>query len=303
MASDTPLKSNPYILLTLAALFWASNAIIGRAVEAEIPPIGLAFWRWICAFCLLLPVSWRFIVADWQQIVKHWQVIGLLSGLGVATFGALLYQGLQFTTAVNALLIQSVMPLGVVLLSYLLFQETLTVQQAIGIGISSIGALVIVSQGDWQILSTLSFNLGDLLILIAVVSYAAYTTLLRLRPVLHPLSFMTSTAAWGALLLIPFYLWEIRSGQVVPLTPVTVGSVAYIALFPSILSYLFYNRGVELAGANRAGLFVHLVPVFGSIMAVVFLHEALQWFHGAGFVLILTGIALVIRSQPQSQLP
>lgn len=290
----------PYLLLALAALFWAGNAIIGRAVHAEIPPIGLAFWRWVCAFCILLPVSWQFIGPDRQQIVKHGQMILLLSALGVATFGTLLYQGLQFTTAINALLIQSAMPLGVVVLSYLLFQETLTLQQAIGVVVSCVGALVIVSQGNWQILSTLSFNVGDMLILIAVMGYAAYTTLLRLRPVLHPLSFLTSTVACGAGLLLPFYLWEIRSGRVMSLTPVTVGSIAYIALFPSILAYLFYNRGVELVGANQAGLFIHLIPVFGSVMAMIFLGETLQWFHGAGFALILAGIALVIRHPARS---
>lgn len=294
--------NRPYVLLALASLFWAGNAIVGRAVHTEIPPIGLAFWRWFCAFWIALPLSWRFIVADRQRIVKHCPVILLLSALGVATFGTLLYQGLQFTTAINALLIQSAMPLGVVAISYLLFQETLTVQQAIGVVVSCVGAGVIVSQGNWQILSTMSFNVGDLLVLIAVICYAAYTALLRLRPALHPLSFLTSTIACGAGLLLPFYIWEMRSGQVMALTPVTFLSVGYIAIFPSILAYLFYNRGVELVGANRAGLFIHFIPGFGSIMATVFLGEALQWFHGVGFGLILAGIALVIRRHRSSEL-
>lgn len=294
------LFNQPYVLLTLAALFWAGNAIVGRAVHAEIPPIGLAFWRWFFAFWIMVPIAWPFLMEDWQRIIRYWPIILLLSSLGVASFGTLLYQGLQFTTAINALLIQSAMPLGVVVVSFLLFRDRLTILQAIGVVISFVGAVVIVSQGDWHILSTLSFNVGDLLILIAVAGYAVYTTLLRLRPALHPLSFLTTTFAFGALLLAPLYFWETNTGRTMSLNFTTVCAVAYIALFPSILAYLFYNRGVELAGANRAGLFIHLIPVFGSIMATIFLGEMLQWFHGLGFVLILIGIALVIRKQALS---
>lgn len=294
------LFNQPYILLTLAALFWAGNAIVGRAVHAEIPPIGLAFWRWVFAFWIMLPIAWRFLIEDRQRIVRHWLMILLLSALGVSSFGTLLYLGLQFTTAINALLIQSAMPLGVVVMSFLLFGDRLTILQAIGVGISFVGAVVIVSQGDWQILSTLSFNLGDTLILIAVAAYTFYTTLLRLRPALHPLSFLTMTFAFSAVLLAPLYLWETNAVRAMSLSLTTISAVAYTALFPSILAYLFYNRGVELAGANRAGLFIHLVPVFGSIMAMIFLGEALQWFHGVGFALILSGIALVIRKQAAS---
>ncbi|MBW4521920.1 MAG: DMT family transporter [Scytolyngbya sp. HA4215-MV1] len=298
----------PYLLLTLTVLFWAGNAVLGRAVHDQIPAVGLAFWRWFCAFLIVLPTTWRYLRRDWQQILRHWKMMWLLSALGVACFNTLFYKGLHFTTAINAVLMQSSMPLMVVLLSYLFFRETLTIWQAIGILISSIGAIMVIIHGDWHLLVTLSLNRGDLIVLLGVAGYATYTALLRLRPVMHPFSFLTVTFALGSTLLLPLYIAETLSGHPVPLNSVTILSVGYVAVFPSILSYLFYNRGVELIGANRAGLFIHLVPVFGSMMAVLLLGEHLHWFHGVGFALILSGIFLVTRrrksppSSPQYRL-
>jgi drug/metabolite transporter (DMT)-like permease len=134
-------------------------------------------------------------------------------------------------------------------------------------------------------------------VLLAVIAYAAYTTLLRRRPPIHPLSFLAVTFAGGTLLLLPLYLWEHLRVQAMPLNGTTLLAVAYIALFPSILAYLCYNRGVELVGANVAGLFIHLMPVFGSIMAMIFLNERLHWFHGLGVLLILIGIVLTTRGR------
>jgi drug/metabolite transporter (DMT)-like permease len=285
----------PYLLLTLTVLFWAGNAVLGRAVHDQIPAVGLAFWRWFCAFLIVLPTAWRYLRRDWQQILRQWKMMLLLSALGIACFNTLFYKGLQFTTAINAVLMQSSMPLMVVLMSYLFFRETLTIWQAIGILISSIGAITVVTRGDWHLLVTLSLNRGDLIVLLGVAGYATYTALLRLRPVIHPFSFLSVTFALGSLLLLPLYITETLSGHPVPLNSVTILSVGYVAVFPSILAYLFYNRGVELIGANRAGLFIHLVPVFGSVMAMLLLGERLYWFHGAGFVLILSGIFLVTR--------
>jgi drug/metabolite transporter (DMT)-like permease len=160
------------------------------------------------------------------------------------------------------------------------------------------GVLTIVGQGRLEVLTSLSLNLGDLLVFIAVALYAAYSALLRRRPPVHPLSFIAATFIAGTVILLPFYLWENRAGRVMSIDGVTLLTVGYVAIFPSILAYLCYNRGVELAGANRAGLFVHLMPVFGSIMAILFLGERFGWFHGVGILLILGGILLATRPQP-----
>ena len=289
------LFDTPVLLLVLATLFWSGNFVLGRAVRLDVPPVGLAFWRWFGGSLLLIGFAWPYLKRDRAILVRHWKIIVVLAILGVTTFNTLVYTGLQYTTALNALLMQSSMPVVIVLMSYLFFRERVTAVQAVGIGLSLIGALAIVAQGNVAMLLGLSLNFGDVLIMVAVFGYAAYSSLLRRRPGLHPLSFLASTFIVGTLCLAPFYVWENLSGRVMHFDTVTALSVLYVAIFPSILSYLFFNRGVELMGANRAGLFIHLMPIFGSLMAMVFLGERLYWFHGLGIMLIVSGIYLATR--------
>lgn len=290
----------PYLLLPLAPLFWSGNFVLGRAVRGAVPPIGLAFWRWAIAALILVGFSWRHVARDWPIIVRYRGVLLLLSLLGVASFNTLVYLGLQWTQAVNGLLLQSMMPVMIVALSYVLFRETVTPGQILGIVISLVGVVVIAGQGDVSVLRTLSLNRGDGLILIAVAAYAAYSVLLRKRPKLHPLSFLSVTFTTGALLLLPAYLWEHFGGRQVNVNPQTVFAISYVVIFPSILAYFCYNRGVELVGANRAGLFIHLMAVFGSVLAVLFLNEAVRLYHGIGIGLIVAGIVLVTSRKPRA---
>ena len=285
----------PVLLLVLATLFWSGNFVLGRAVRLDVPPVGLAFWRWFGGSLLVSGFAWPYLKRDWGVIVRHWKIITLLSILGVTTFNTLIYTGLQFTTALNALLMQSSMPVVIVLMTFLFFQERVTVKQAIGITLSLFGALAIVAQGNPAVLLGLSLNFGDVLVVVAVFCYAAYSALLRRRPALHPLSFLAITFIVGTTFLAPFYIWENVAGRVMHFDTVTALAVLYVSIFPSILSYLFFNRGVELLGANQAGLFIHLMPIFGSLMAMLFLGERLQWFHGLGIVLIVSGITLATR--------
>ncbi|MFN8457120.1 MAG: DMT family transporter [Anaerolineae bacterium] len=289
------LFDQPYLLLLFPPLFWSGNFIIGRAVWAEVPPVGLAFWRWCGGSILLLLFTWPYLQRDWPRLRGHWGIIILLSFLGVAAFNTLVYTGLRSTTAINALLLQSMMPVMIVLISFLFLRETVGPLQIAGIILSLAGVTTIIAQGDIHILATLSLNIGDVLIFIAVIGYAVYSIWLRRRPALHPLSFLTITFIIGALLLLPLYLWESWAVQPVSFDRVTLLTIGYVAIFPSILAYLCYNRGVELAGASRAGLFVHLMPVFGSILAMIFLGERFHWFHGLGIGLILAGIVLATR--------
>lgn len=289
------LFDQPYLLLVLATIFWSGNFVLGRAVRADVPPIGLAFWRWTGGSVLIITLAWPHLKRDWPLIRRHWKFILLLAILGVTLFNTLVYTGLQFTTAINALLMQSTMPVLIVLMSYLFYRETVTPVQIVGVLLSLVGVLAIVGQGNLAMLLGLSLNLGDLLIFIAVAGYAAYSALLRQRPPLHPLSLIAATFIAGAVVLLPFYLWEHATGRTVSFDRITLLTIGYVAVFPSILAYLCFNRGVELAGANRAGLFIHLMPVFGSIMAILFLGERFQWFHGFGILLILLGILLATR--------
>ncbi|MGW8157753.1 MAG: DMT family transporter [Desulfoprunum sp.] len=289
------LADSPYLLLILAVFFWAGNFIVGRAVRADVPPIALAFWRWFIASILVTILAWRHLPADLTQLRRGWLAVLLLAIAGIASFNTLLYIGLQYTIAVNALLMQSLMPVLIVGLSFLSFRERISVVQAGGVAVSLAGAVVIIGQGSLDTLLLLSINRGDILVLIAVVGYAGYSIGLRKRPAVHPLSFVTGTFIVGDLLLLPFHVWESQAGHRLHIDAATVMAVGYVAIFPSIVSYLCFNRGVELVGANRAGMFIHLLPVFGSVMAIVFLGEALQWYHAGGIVLIASGIFMATR--------
>ena len=282
----------PYLLLTLTILFWSGNLILGRAIREEVPPIGLSFWRWFMGFLILLKFALPHLRSDFSKIVHHWKLLMFLATLGIAAFPVFFYIGLQSTTAINGGLMQTALPLAIVLMSYLLFRDAITSRQSIGISIAMLGAIAIISQGSWQVLTQFSFNPGDLWILAAITGYAAYSCLLRLRPDMHSLSFLVALFAFASIQLLPLYLWESWSGASMKFNWITLFTVGYVALFPSILSQLFFNRGVELVGANQAGLFMYLLPVFSSCMAMALLGERLQLFHLVGISLILLGIYL-----------
>jgi drug/metabolite transporter (DMT)-like permease len=286
----------PYLLLTLAVLFWSGNFVVGRAVRADIPPIALAFWRWTCASLLVFLLAWPHLKSDLPMVKRHWSILALLSILGVASFNTLVYTGLKWTIALNAFLMQAMMPVLIVALSFLLFREKISGRQTFGVVLSLAGAMVIIVQGNISALLSLSLNRGDILIFMAVVCYAGYSVLLRRRPPMHPLSFLSITFMFGALILLPFYLWETLTLRPINIDRSTLMAVGYVAVFPSIVSYFCFNRGVELVGANRAGLFMYLMPVFGSLMAIGFLGESLHWYHGAGIILIAPGILLATGS-------
>ncbi|MCP3954955.1 MAG: DMT family transporter [Desulfobacterales bacterium] len=285
----------PYLLLTLAILFWSGNTVVGRAVRAEIPPLAFAFWRWFTAAIIILFLAIPHLRRDWAVIRRSWPILLLLSAIGIASFNALLYSGLQWTTAINSFLLQAMMPAFIVWLSFLIFREKVTSRQIVGLVICLAGAIVIITNGNPALLVSLSFNLGDIYIFTAVMLYAGYSVLLRLRPPVHDLTFMAATFALGTLLLLPLYLWETFAGRSIEFNRTSFMAVGYVALFPSIVSYFCFNRGIALVGANRGGMFLYLMPVFGSILAIVFLDETIRWFHFAGIGLILPGLVLAAR--------
>lgn len=289
------IKDRPYLLLTMAVLFWAGNFILGRAFHSEIPPVALAFWRWVGAALLVTLPALPHLRRDRHALLQSWPAILLLSTLGISAFNTLAYSGLQYTEAINAFLLQSLMPVLIVLLSFVVFREKVTRLQCLGILVSLCGAVTIIARGDAEILLSLSINRGDLMVFTAIACYAGYTVMLRKRPHVHPLAFIATTFWLGSLILVPLYLWETLTVATLELKPATMLVIGYVMIFPSIVSYLCYNRGVELVGANRAGLFIHLMPVFGSLMAVLFLGEVFRWYHGMGILLIGAGIYLATR--------
>lgn len=283
--------------MLVPGLMWAGNAIVARSVAAETPPIGLAFWRWTLAALIVLPFAWPHVRRDAKAMFASWPIMLLLSALGIAFFNTGLYTAAHETTALNIVMLQSSLPVMVVAASFLLFRDSVAWNQGLGIMISLAGALVLISHGDPAVLERFEFNRGDLWMLAACVSYAFYTALLRLRPAVHGLSFLFATFVLGAIMLLPFYMHETLSGRPMPVSWHALLAVGYVALFASILAYLAFNRTVELLGANTAGLSVHLVPVFGTILAVGLLGEELHLYHLLGIGLIAVGIALATRKR------
>lgn len=283
---------SPTLLLVLTTLLWSGNFVIGRAVNGIVPPVALSFWRWTLALLLLIGFAWPHLRRDLPALRHRWGLMLALSLLGVAAFNTLVYIGLRTTTAINGVLLQSALPLLVLLMAYFLFREPVRWAQLLAVGISLAGVAVIIARGSLQALLDLSLRPGDGLIFLAVCSYSLYSVLLRKRPPVHPLSFLAATFILGSSMLLPLYLWEHFTLQPLRLTPPAAAALAYVAIFPSLVSYLFFNRAVELIGAGRAGQYVHLMPVFGSVLAALFLGERLHGHHLAGAVLIGAGIVL-----------
>ncbi len=292
---------NPYVLLTLAMLFWAGNFVLSKAIVVEVRPVTLAFGRWLLALLVLLPFAYRHLRRDNSALREAGMVLVPISLLGITCFNTFVYIGLQSTTAINSLLLQSFFPVVVPVLALIFFRERLRGGTVVGILVSLVGTLWLVAEGSLARLQSATFNAGDGWVITSVVLYAGYTLLLRFRPTVHPLSFLAVTFGLGVVMLLPFLVAEWLIYGVPALTQELGLALAYLALFPSLVSYLFFNEAVRQIGATSAGLFSHLVPLFGSLMAIVFLGERFYSYHAVGIGLILTGIALVVVTRQRHQ--
>lgn len=289
------LANQPYLLLSITALCWAGNAIVGRLAAGHIPPVTLSFLRWSLAFLIVLPIARNHLKRDWAAIRSRLGTMVVLSVTGIGAFNTLQYWALETTQALNTLLLQSAGPLFVAVWSLILLGVRLTLAQAFGIVVSLTGVLVILLHGDLTTLAGIEFNRGDIIFIVALAIFGFYSVLSLKRPEIHGLSFVAFTFGCGALCLIPLLIWELLSRPVMQLDTSNLLMLFYVAVFPSIVAYLCFNRGVQLIGANRAAPFFHVVPVFGSVMAIVFLGEHPQLFHIIGFALVLTGVFVASR--------
>lgn len=291
------LDQQPYLLLSLTSLFWAINIVLARYVAGHVPPLTLTCLRWFGTCALLLPFAWPHLKNDWHKIARQWPLMLMLSATGFALNNALSYWALHYTQALNALLIQSSGPLFVAIWSLALFGARLTRAQLIGITISLLGVLTIVLRGNVAALGEVELNRGDLMFAGALLAFGLYSALMPRRPQTHQLSFLTIGTGLGGVMLLPFAIWEIANGAVVHFDAVTLGTLIYVIVFASALAYLFYNRGLALIGPNRAAPFFHLVPVFGSAMAILFLGEQMRLFHIVGYMMVLAGVIIASRQQ------
>jgi drug/metabolite transporter (DMT)-like permease len=284
---------HPYLLLTLTTLFWSGNMVIGRAIRDDVPPLSLAFWRWAIAFALTLPLALPHLRSQWPLLKRGWRPIVILGLLGVGCYNTLAYIGLQYTSATNAVLLNSFIPIATIALSWAFLKKHLHPVEWLGVLISLIGVITIVARGELSTLAGLSLNIGDLWILLAVIAWAFYTIGLRWRPAgIHPMLMLAAFTSVGLLALAPAYAWEIAQGRLIHLTPPALAGIAYTGLLPGFAGYIFYNHAVGEVGASKASLFIHLMPVFGTLLSAIFLAEIPQAYHLIGIALIFSGIFL-----------
>jgi drug/metabolite transporter (DMT)-like permease len=280
----------PYALLILSQLFWASNWVTGRAIHEAFPPVALSFWRWTVAGLILAPFAIPRLKRQWHLVWGQRWLFLFLGGTGVATFQSIIYIGLNYTTAVNATILNAASPLIMVLMVWAIEKQAATGRQWIGMALTFIGVVLIVSRGDWETLRTFHFNPGDIVIFVSVPIWCLYSVLLRRRPPqMDGIGFLFVLILIGLGTLSPAYAYE----TIFIRTPIwswtMVAAVAYVALTASLAGYLFWNRGVELAGPNRAGFTTPFQPAFTAALAVILLGEDFRLYHAIGFAIILVG--------------
>ncbi|MXQ13967.1 DMT family transporter [Microvirga makkahensis] len=289
------LWGQAYLLLILTTLMWGGNAIAGRLAVGHVSPMLLTCLRWIIVVLILSPLVGQQVVAEWPKIGSRWFYTILMGSAGFTAFNALFYAAAYHTTAVNLTIFQGAIPVLVLIGTILFFGARVIPLQILGMIVTILGVVLVSVKADWEILKALALNIGDVWMLIACVFYAGYTLGLRRRPPVSGLVFFTALAGVAFLTSIPLLAIEIVQGAMQWPTPRGWLILLYIGLFPSLISQLFFIRGVELIGPARAGLFVNLVPVFGALLAVLLLAEPFAFYHALGLFLVLGGIWLAER--------
>ncbi len=290
--------SYAYVLLVVTTMCWAGNHVVGRWMAADTPPVppgGLSVMRWLIAALVLLPFGWRHIVSDWPRISERWGIVLFLGLLGGAGFSFTQYYALRYTSVVNVGVMNSIGPAFIILAGMAIFGDRVRLGQIVGIAVSLVGVMVILMRGDLGVLGTLGFNGGDLIAIINMGIFAVYSACLRLRPPMHGLTFMTLMSVIASVGSVPVMVAELLAGEVIRPSGPTIVAVIYTGLFTSVAAYLAWNAGVARLGAQRAGAFLHLVPLFGAFLAVVILGEPPRWFHAVGLVLIVAGVTVAAR--------
>lgn len=290
------MPKNAYLLLVLTSLFWGGNAVAGKLAVGHVSPMALTALRWIFAGLILLPFALPHLKRDWPVVKRNLLFLLVLGAIGFTAFNAALYSALQYTSTINVSIEQAALPMIIFAFNFALFRMKVTWLQVAGFVISLVGVAVTASHGDVRRLAELDVNVGDGIMVIALVAYGAYTAALRYKPPMHWLSLMMVLVTAAIVTSIPFALWEAGTGTLILPDARGWALVAYTAIFPSILSQAFYIQGVELIGGNRAGLFINLVPIFGTLGAIVILAEPFFGYHALAIVLVMGGIAIAEAS-------
>lgn len=296
-------RFNPYLLLVLASLFWAGNMVMGRGLRDDLPPVALAFWRWVVAFVCVLPLALPHLKAEWPLLRAAWRQVIFLGVFGVGCYNTFSYVAVQYTTATSATLLNSFIPVATIALAFVFLGKRLSRPEAIGVLVSLAGVVLLISRGSLEVLFGLGLNTGDLWMLVAVLTWSIYTVGLQWRPKgVHPMLQLAAFVFVGLLVMAPMYAWELSSGRTVNLHAGSVAGILYAGVIAAFLGFVCFNAGVIAVGPSVGSLFIHLQPVFAAILSTMLLGEYPAWFHYAGMTLVLGGIALTMR-QPRVPVP
>ncbi len=292
----SPLTDNAYLILLITRVFWGGNAVAGRFAVGEVSPLLLTCLRWVLGSAFMLLIAGRQVARDWPQVRRHIPYILFMGATGFAIFNGLLYTALNHTTAINATIVQASIPMFIFLLSFLIFRTRPGWMQIIGYSVTLIGVVVAASRGHIGQLTALDINRGDMIMLLACLAYATYSSVLHAKPPLHWLSFLTVLTVTAAIVSLPLAVYEATTPAfILPTSWHSWAVILYTTIFPSIIGQALFIRGIELIGGNAAGLFLNLVPIFGAVLAVLLLGERFEPYHAAALVLVLGGIMFAQR--------
>jgi len=281
-----------YLFLLSTTLLWGGNSVAGKLAVGHVSPMTLVFLRWVLAVVIMLPVGWRAFRQDWPELRRHWPLLAGLGACGFTTFNVIFYTALNYTTAINVSIEQAAIPIVIILANFVLFRLHVQRLQIVGVALTIVGVALTASHGDLSQLLKLDLNFGDAIMLVAVLCYSLYSVGLRLKPAIRWQSFMLALSFAALLTSLPFFVWEVAAGRVIIPDARGWAVAFYTALGASVVSQIFYIRSNELIGANRAGLFINLVPIFGTLLSVLIVGEQFELYQGIALALVLGGIAL-----------
>ncbi|WP_105414744.1 DMT family transporter [Neorhizobium sp. T25_27] len=292
------MHKKAYLSLVIATLAWGGNAVAGKLAVGHVSPMMLTFWRWFFAVAIIFAISVPQFIKDWPVVRKNLPILLFLGVVGYVVFNAALYTAVNYTTAINVTVEQAVIPMLIFVINFALFRMKVSWAQILGFTLTLLGGIITAIHGDLSALVTLTVNFGDAIMMIAVVAYAVYTVALRWRPKIDWRTLMAVPAFFAMVFSLPLVFWEYSADRLI--WPDAEGWVVvlYTGIFASLIAQVLYIKGVEEIGANRAGLFINLVPVFGTLLSVAIIGESLQLFHVVALALALGGIAIAEWGKP-----
>ena len=283
-----------YLLLILTTIFWSGNFIVGKAASAyQIPPFSLNFYRWLFAGLILLPFTFKEILNKKHHIINNFGLYIVLGVTSITIFNSTVYYSLYHTQVINSILLISTIPVWIIFFSFLLKIEKTNIYQIFGVIFSLIGVMAIITKSDIKIFLNLQFNKGDISMVIAMLSWAIYSSLLKKKKYeLSQLSLLQIIIFTGLIFLTPIYILELNYGYKIIIGTPFILTLIYVVIFPGLLAFIFWIKGISIIGANRAGVFLHLMPIFGSTLAIIIFNEKFMYYHIFGTIFIILGLFL-----------